>query len=295
MSKMRLGAAVGKGWLFHLTHPRSSSSSFLAIHKSDCLGVLLTIATTYLLSVPTPVTAATYEWELLNGKVALKDPVILLGEGLSKTDSLMYTLVKPQLVGVGGGGAVFAFEDSKKLLKVSWEKSADSVERECSTLQLLERRKVESSERCLGAFKYYDNSRVMILMEPYVSDGVATVMEVDASKRSFAVEQIARYWVQMLAANVVTVDVQLLISKTSGQVTFIDMTEAQELKPPFDFLAKTLMSSFTSEMMTLIPDQFMSAAAKAATEEISKLETSGVVVSPEAMDVLHIQTGFFEA
>ena len=81
----------------------------------------------------------------------------------------------------------------------------------------------------------------MIVVEPYVSDGVATVMGLDPSKRISAVEQIARTLIQMLAANVVTVDVQLLISQSSGKVTFFDLTEAQELTPPFVFLAKTLI------------------------------------------------------
>jgi hypothetical protein len=244
------------------------------------------------LLMPTPLLAET--WQLLNGEVVLNDPVTLFREGEAKqTSSFEYKLRNPQIVGVGGGGAVFAFEDSQKLLKVSWENSAESVQRECSALQLLERKNVEFSERCLGSFKY-DGNRVMILMEPYVSDGVATVMDLDPSKRAPAVRQIARTLIQMLAANAVTVDVQLLISKSSGQVTFIDLTESQELTPPFTFLDKTLMSSFISEMLTLIPDQFLDTAAQAAINEISSLEANGVIVSPEALEVLHMQTGFFE-
>lgn len=214
----------------------------------------------------------------------------------SSGSTVSYTLTKPKLIGAGGGGAVFAFENSLKLLKVSWNGSSKSVERECSTLQLLERNKVESSERCLGRYDYNnvggDNHRVMILAEPYVPDGVASVMEVDESKRDVAVEQIARTLVQMLAANIVTIDVQPLVSKETGRVIFIDMTEAQELKPPFTFLAKTLMSSFTTEMMALIPEQYMSTAANAAMQEINSLEASGIVLSPEAMDVLRDQTSF---
>ena len=225
----------------------------------------------------------------MNGNVVLNDPIILYP---TRTHERV-ALIKLQLIGAGGGGAVFAFEDQHKLLKVSWEGSAKSVERECRTLQLMEKSKVEASEHCLGQYSY-DKSRVMILVEPYVSDAVASVMQVDPSKRTDAVEQIARTLVQMLAANIVTIDVQPLISKTTGKVIFIDMTEAQELKPPFTFLAKTLMSSFTTEMMTLIPDEDMSTAATAAIQEIEKLGKLGTTLSPEAMEVLQAQTNWFD-
>jgi hypothetical protein len=283
-------------------------SSLLANWKSAVQsGIVMTmIATSCLLSTPAIASSAepnTHEWELMNGSVVLKDPIVFqesVRQGESgKASTVSCTLTKPKLIGAGGGGAVFAFENSLKLLKVSWEGSSKSVERECSTLQLLERNKVESSERCLGKYDYKsdddygeNSSRVMILVEPYVPDGVATVMEVNEPKRDVAVEQIARTLVQMLAANIVTIDVQPLVSKETGRVIFIDMTEAQELKPPFTFLAKTLMSSFTTEMMALIPEPFMSTAVNAAMQEIENLEARGVVLSPEAMDVLRDQTSF---
>ena len=257
-------------------------ASVLAACKSTIFGGLVAC----LLSAPAA--AENYEWQLMNGNVVLKDPIVLSVAGSDKV-----SLVKPQLIGAGGGGAVFAFEDSQKLLKVSWEGSAKSVERECSTLQLLEKNQVQASERCLGKYDY-DKNRVMILAEPYVSDGVASVMEVDPSKRAFVVEQIARTLVQMLAANVITIDVQPLISKETGRVIFIDMTEAQVLKPPFTFLAKTLMSSFTTEMMALIPDEYMPKAAKATLQEIKNMEALGVTMSPEAMEVLEGQTSLFD-
>jgi hypothetical protein len=233
--------------------------------------------------------AESYEWDLMNGNVALKDPIALT---IAKTGDKV-TLLKPKLIGAGGGGAVFAFEDHQTLLKISWEGSTKSVERECRTMQLLEARQVEAAERCLGKYEY-DKKRVMILAEPYLPDGVATALEVDESKRAFVVEQIARTLIQMLAANIVTIDVQPLISKETGQVIFIDMTEAQELKPPFAFLAITLMSSFTTEMMTLIPEEYMSIASKSALQEIAKLDVNGVRLSPEAMEVLRDQTNFFD-
>lgn len=305
--------------------------------KSALLGgiVTATIATSGLmLSTPAMVRAETFEWELMNGSVVLKDPMVfqvsqvkLPSEGgrggidettgssnksttQAPSKTVSYTLSKPKLIGAGGGGAVFSFENSLKLLKVSWEGSAKSVERECSTLQMLERNEVEASERCLGKYDYnHDdaittaartttktspnkNNRIMILAEPYVPDGVASVMEVDESKRDFVVEQIARTLIQMLAANIVTIDVQPLISKETGRVIFIDMTEAQQLKAPFTFLAKALMSSFTTEMIALIPEKYMSAATHAAMREIQKLEARGVVLTPEAVEVLKEQTSF---
>jgi hypothetical protein len=275
-------------WSLQVTAPRAPSVHDVSANmKSTVLGGIF-VASCLLSGTAR---AESYEWDLMNGNVALQDPIALT---IANTGAKV-TLLKPQLIGAGGGGAVFAFEDSQKLLKISWEGSAKSVERECSTLQLLETHQVEAAERCLGKYEYDgDKNRVMILAEPYLPDGVATALEVDQSKRAFVVEQIARTLIQMLAANIVTIDVQPLISKETGQVVFIDMTEAQELKPPFTFLAITLMSSFTTEMMTLIPEEYMSIASKAALREIAKLDANGVRLSPEAMEVLQGQTYFFD-
>jgi hypothetical protein len=260
------------------------------------------MAVTTLLS-PYCAEAEMLEWNLLNGKVELPDTVKLdvktrsstaAGGRATTTRTLM--LRDPTVIGVGGGGAVFRFaNDSPTLIKVSWAGSAKSVERECLTLQRLEEANVLGAERCLGQYPYTvtkdkeDKQRVMIAVEPYVRDGVASISDVETSKQSLAVTQVAQTLVQMLAANIITIDVQPLISKTTGEVIFIDMTEAQTLHPPFSFLDTTLMSSFATEMITLIPDSFKSMATKTILKEIYSMEANGTPLSSEAMEVLSSQ------
>lgn len=248
-----------------------------------------TSAALLLSALLTPQHEVVKNWELMNGSVRLNDPIVLSIQG--KT----LQLSNPTLIGAGGGGAVFAMEDSSILLKVSWTDSTKSVHRECRTLQLLEQKNVGSAERCLGEFAYDgdDEGRVVIAVEPYVRDAVAAVSEVDKRQQRIAVEQIARTVVQMLAANIVTIDVQPLIDKHTGNVIFIDMTEAQELIPPFSFLDKVLLGSFATEMLTLIPENLVDVASQTMMKEIAALKAEGVSLSDEANEVLYSQTLFF--
>ena len=230
------------------------------------------------------------EWQLLNGNVQLPETIVL-----QTKDRGSLTLSGPTLIGTGGGGAVFAFDDSFTLLKISWKESSKSVQRECRTLQMLQEANVEYTERCQGEFDYKEgDGRVMIAVEPYVRDSVARVEQVDLTKQSVAVEQIARTVVQMLAADIVTIDVQPLINSKTGDVLFIDLTEAQKLQPPYTFLDKALMSSFTNEMLALVPDRYVKEATSVMKKELERLESSRyLTLSDEAQEVLNSQTLFF--
>jgi hypothetical protein len=262
----------------------------------------------FLAAFPQSTSAEIVEWNLSNGSVRLENPLsIVLESTNAATSQRPLTLRNPQLIGSGGGGAVFAFDDSSTLIKVSWEASAKSVERECRTLQALEKKNVEGAERCLGRYTYpadapatdsesYSSSvvaaprRVMIAVDPYVPDAVASIAEVSKGKQPDAVAQIVRTMVQMLGANVVTIDVQPLISKETGSVLFIDMTEAQNLSPPYSFLDRTLMSSFTTEMWTLIPEKFYPLAYRTVGSKIDALRRQGIELSSEALEILEAQT-----
>jgi urease gamma subunit len=252
------------------------------------------------------VAAETLTWNLMNGSVQLPDTLRLDSASASMTSMttsrssstpFIGVLRDPTLIGVGAGGAVFTFsDDSPTLLKVSWAGSAKSVARECLTLQRLQDAHIQGAERCLGQFPYGsdDDERIMIVVEPYVKDAVASISDLhNTAQQGHAVAQVARTLVQMLAANVVTIDVQPLISQATGDVIFIDMTEAQTLHPPFTFLDTTLMASFTTEMLTLIPEAFQSLATQAVWQEIQRLETDeATTLSTEAMDILSSQLDF---
>jgi len=236
------------------------------------------------LSCFAPFSANAMEWNFANGNVKIDETITL------SSRNKVVSLQKPELIGSGGGGAVFSFRDSSSLLKVSWEGSSKSVERECEVLQKMEARNIQGVERCLGKYQYNDSKRAMILVEPYIRDTVASVMEVSPSMQIRAVEQISHTLVQMLAANIVTIDVQPLISKVTGDVTFIDMTEAQVLSQPYSSLDKVLMSSFISEMVNLVPEKYEVIAFREMLNELHDLNAKGIDLSVEAMDLLQSQT-----
>ncbi len=163
------------------------------------------------------------QWLLPNGEVKLSDPFLLFPN---------QSLRSPTLLGSGGGGAVFAFQRSDELsqstknddevaLKISWVSSAASVEKECKILQILEENNTRNVEHCLGKVQYPDDKRrVMIELTPVVNGATAIVSEVDQEKQANTVKSIMSTLVDMLAANVVTTDVQVLINKRTGEVSF---------------------------------------------------------------------------
>ena len=234
--------------------------------------------------------AQAQEWELINGPVTLPDPLSLSFRDRTTGQVQSMTLTHPRIIGAGSGGAVFAFEEDNVknvLLKVSWPTTSKTVQRECSTLQLLEDAGVHAAERCLVALTYPDptpptptkdpSSRSMIIVTPYMADAVASIDEVPTEQaRLVAVDQVARTLVQMLAANIITIDVQPLISKTTGQTIFIDMTEAQVLSSSssYSFLDQTLIASFISEMVTLIPETYWKVAQTSIQDELNRLEVA---------------------
>lgn len=72
------------------------------------------------------------------------------------------------------------------------------------------------------------------------------------------------------------------------------MTEAQILQhPPSSFLDKTLMVSFCTEMIALIPDSLATVAADSVRAEVARLAAQGTHLSPQAQEILDSQTFLF--
>lgn len=251
------------------------------------------VATTTLTTTTAPTTTVNYEFG--NGSVQIDNPMKFRG----------MTLIEPKLLGAGGGGSVWKMKASKTstahgkeedygkktndvVVKISWGRSADSVRNECEVLNVMERYRVTGVERCLGDMEYrYDPRRVVIAMEPFVEDtkgdidtenddGDITSSLTDLSPkiaRRSAI-QISKTMAQMLAANVVTTDVQPLISKSTGEVTLIDMTEAIVFKPDriITEIDKATINAFCTEMIGLIPDYLLEEASKTFLEELHRIE-----------------------
>ena len=220
--------------------------------------------------------SAPVDMAFANGSVRLDDPLRSF-PGLD--------LRHPQYLGSGGGGAVFAYDrigpkrhenldEDVIVVKVSWVGSAASVGRECSVLKYMETNHVSGVERCRGQISY-DDRRVMIAMEPVMNDSVASISEINEKLHPTAVQCVIRTLVQMLGAGVVTTDVQPLISKVTGEVLFIDMTEAKIVftdsngSRTISYVDQALASSFVSEMLGLIPVDASDELVRVANEQLN--------------------------
>ena len=235
------------------------------------------------------------DFDFSNGHVRIEDPLIVqLPTEKSQTTPLR--LWHPVLIGHGGGGAVFAFDSASSssslttrttttppLVKISWSDSANSVRKECQILQYLESKNVPHIEQCWASLPYPHNDndkenrkRVMIVVAPYVPHAVASVRELASpALQRTAVQDICQFWVQMLANQVITIDVQPLMEPSTGHVTFIDMTEAQILAPSAPLVDPIMLAtSFCNEIMALIPEEWTTIAADMVRDEMQRASLS---------------------
>jgi hypothetical protein len=214
-------------------------------------------------------------------------------------------LVNPEFLGSGGSGAVFSYyktklqqeqhqlpqsaaetndyqtnnhNDMKVAVKYSWLQSAQSVRNECNVLKVLEQRHVRGVERCLAQINYQDDPRrVIIVMEPVVDDAVSSMTDLSPVAARVAMEMLMKTMAQMLVARVVTTDVQPLMSKSTGDLVLIDMTEATILPSSDKKLSdidKALVSEFCNEVISLIPSTLLESASNAFYEEVHHIQAS---------------------
>lgn len=224
-----------------------------------------------------------YQWVFENGNVELPEMI----------DAYGLKLTSPQLLGSGAGGAVFVLQNeptksqlshgqisnvgipSQIALKVSWKASAKSVAHECQILQQLQDaskrkhgRTISTIETCLGELRYKaDVSRTMIILQPVFIETQAVSLQdflSEPDKMMTSVTLIIRTLIQMLSENIVTIDVQPLISRDTGQILFVDFTEAATIDTQGKITGEdaSLIRNFINEMMILIPDSVQDTAIK---------------------------------
>ena len=240
-------------------------------------------------------------WQLNNGEVKLPDPLIIR----NNDDTNKLILEQPTLLGSGGGGGVFSFHSRNSIdsndnflaVKVSWLGSSESVEKECNVLQFLSNTNTRNIEKCIAQMNYpYDTRRVMIVLSPVISnDPVSTLSKIESKLQPYAVKSVIGTLIDMLSANVITVDVQPLISQQTGDVVFIDFTEAQFLssKQPPTFLDLAQISAFCAEMMALIPSEsieLQKLASISFLHELKSAEVRGVKFSDEIYTIFSNQS-----
>lgn len=227
---------------------------------------------------------AYYAWQF--DTVQNTDPLIFFGDK---------TLRHPRLLGSGGGGAVFALtndSDGKSYaVKTSWASSAESIANECRVLQRLEH--IAGVERCLGMQSYVDETgsrRVMILLEPVMEGPIAaSLSELSHQLQPHAIEMLVKVMIQILAANVAVTDVQILISQKTGDVLFIDFSEARVLSSAGTFIEQALLSNFVQEVSTLIPEHQMEFASAVVSRYLEERKSEGVPLRDEALALLQNQ------
>jgi hypothetical protein len=104
-----------------------------------------------------------------------------------------------------------------------------------------------------------DPSRTMIALQPVFLDKEASSLEellTEPDKLQIAITDIIRTMLQLLSLNVVTIDVQPLISSETGEILFIDFTEAMIIlnnNGRVENQEKAIIQNFINEMMVLIP------------------------------------------
>jgi hypothetical protein len=216
--------------------------------------------------------------------VVVENPMIV--EGM--------TLEEPTFLGAGGGGAVFSYKQyhnpksiqkqegtnpkgKSVAVKFSWSQSAESVRNECTILKDMERKHVSGVERCLAEIQYkQDPRRSVIIMEPVVDDAVSSIQDLTTVEAQVvAVDGLMKTFVEMLAARIVTADIQPLISQRTGNIVLIDMTEAKNIisnDEPLSDTDKALVNNFCTEMITLIPESLFDQASNSFRRELERLE-----------------------
>jgi hypothetical protein len=120
-------------------------------------------------------------------------------------------------------------------------------------------------------------------------NSVSDIIGLDQQSR--AVRSIVKNMMEMLAARTVTTDVQPLLSQKTGDVLFIDLTEAKVILASVDAISVvdlSLASSFVSEMLSRIPDSLQDVAAQTLWQE---LQVVGDRLPVQFCEILRSQDG----
>jgi len=166
------------------------------------------------------------------------------------------------------------------------------VENECDVLRGLEG--VPHVERCLGGpNRYpYEDGRVMIALSPVMTPTVSnditpSLKDVNSGEaQRYAVKNVVETMVGMLAAGVYTIDVQPLFLVETGDVLFIDFTEASRFSRPPSPSEESAMVGFCSEMRVLIPDSLRDEAKDRLIAELDVLRTKEAFLPEKVVDIL---------
>ena len=91
----------------------------------------------------------------------------------------------------------------------------------------------------------------------------------DIARRKSAIS-VVETMVKMLRSSAYTIDVQPLVNVETGEVLFVDFTEANIISDPMSHADESSLVDFCGEMLALIPDSLRGLAAEALRTEIHR-------------------------
>lgn len=215
-------------------------------------------------------------WDFANGHVMFNVPFTVC-DGTMSFDTM-------ELLGSGGGGAVFVASSSSSskappsvVVKVSWMTSSESVQQECLILQRLTSKGIsEHVEQCLEVQRYsFDPTRTVAILQPaFLDDQVSSIADIpNPIHQRRAVRALVETSVRMITqAQVVTTDVQVLISKQSGDLLWIDFTEAIAMQVPPTFADLAVANGMLNEVSAMVPEKLKPFALECILGERKKLD-----------------------
>ena len=151
-------------------------------------------------------------------------------------------------------------------------------------MKILQQQNVAHLEQCLAEVPYNED-RIMIILQPVVTGSTSSLTNLDSNAQDHAIKQIIETMIGMLLSNIITVDVQPLISST-GKVMFIDFTEAKQLSPTPTASDLTGVVAFCNEIMALIPEEKRGDAAADLNSLLQDLKNHGVVLQSDINDTV---------
>ena len=101
-----------------------------------------------------------------------------------------------------------------------------------------------------------------------------------------SVNSVVETMVEILKLGIYTIDVQPLINKETGEVLFIDFTEANRLSIPLTPVDESALVGFCGEMFALIPDSLRGLAVEVLKMEMNGLNNDTTQLPEKVIDIL---------
>lgn len=114
----------------------------------------------------------------------------------------------------------------------------------------------------------------------------SSISNVPPDRQESAVRQVMETMTAMLNAGIVTADVQALVSVETGEVLFIDFSEATKLEVPPTSKDVAAVVGFCNEMMASVPESWRDVAVEYLRLLLEGMDRNGMTLSSDVSNVL---------